>query len=37
MCLHQVTSPSFLKDADFSKLRLTFEAAILIVIGVGGG
>ena len=36
-CLHQVTWPSFLKDADFSKVRPTFEAAIVIVIGVGGG
>jgi len=37
MCLHQVTSPSFFKDANFSKVRPTFEAAIVIVIGVGGG
>jgi len=36
-CLHQVTSPLFLKEADLSKLRTTFEAAIVIVIGVGGG
>jgi len=37
MCLHQVTSPSFLKDANFSKVRPTFQAAIVIVIGEGGG
>jgi len=37
MCLHQVISPSFLKDGDFSKVRPTFEAVIVIVIGVGGG
>jgi len=37
MCLHQVTSRSFLKDAEFSKLRPTFEAAIEMVIGVRGG
>jgi len=35
MCLHQVTSPSFLKDANFSNVSPTFEAAIVIVIGVG--
>jgi len=37
MYLHQVISRSLLKDADFSKLRPTFEAAIVIVIGVEGG
>jgi len=37
MCLHQVISPSFLKDGDFLKVRPPFEAAIVIVIRVEGG
>jgi len=37
MCLHQLTSPAFLKAPDFSKVRPTFEAAIVILVGAGGG
>jgi len=37
MCLYQVISPSFLKYPGISKLRATYEAAIVIVNGVGGG
>jgi len=36
MCLHQVTSLSFLKDTDFSNVRPTFEAATAIMMGLGG-
>ena len=37
MCLHQLTSPAFLKAPDFPKVRPTFEAAIVILAGAGGG
>jgi len=36
MYLHQLTSPPFLKAPDFSKVRPTFEAAIVIPVGAGG-
>jgi len=36
-CLHQISVPSLLKDPNFSKVRPTFEAAIVIVIRVRGG
>ena len=35
--LHEVTSPSLLKDANVSQVRQTFEAAIVIVIWVEDG
>jgi len=37
MCLRQLTSPAFLKAPDFSKMRPTFAAAIVILVGAGGG
>jgi len=37
MCLHQLTSLVFLKASDFSKVRPTFEAAIVILVGAGVG
>jgi len=37
MCLHQLTSPAFLKAPDFSKVWPTFEAALVILVGPGGG
>jgi len=37
MGLHQITAPSLLKDPNFSKVRPTFEATIVIVIRVRGG
>ena len=35
MCLHQLTSPAFLKAPNFSKVRPTVEAAIVILVGAG--
>jgi len=35
MCLHQLTSPAFLKAPNFSKVRPTFKAAIVILVGAG--
>jgi len=37
MCLHQLTSPAFVKAPDFSKVRLIFEAAIVTLVGAEGG
>jgi len=37
MCLRQQTLPSLLKETNVSKVRPTFEGAIVIVIRVGGG
>jgi len=37
MCLHQLTSAAFLKAPNFSKVRPTFKAAIVILVRVGGG
>ena len=35
MCLHKVTAPTYLKAPDFSKLRPTFKATIVILVGAG--
>jgi len=37
MCLHQLTSLAFLNAPEFSKVRPTFGAAIVILVGVGDG
>jgi len=37
MCLHQLISPAVLKAPEFSNVRPTFKAAIVILLWAGGG
>jgi len=37
MCLYELTFPVFLNAPDFSKVRPTFERAIVILVGAEGG
>jgi len=37
MCLYKLTSLGFLQAPNVSKVRPTFEAAIMILVGAGGG